>query len=711
MPSYTKTVELSHGRGSDSLAEEEEVFLIGDITQGRGILQWRTRPFELLASGIVELHAHQTGQEDLLVLDGSPPQGPAATGWHIAWNGTELRPSPLLLAEEGLASLEYWTVNPEVLCGLTFAAEAIQEDGSSTSFYAIRIAENAYTKLRIFRDFTQEEQLKAEWLTYQFAEEVRHVGYGYVDPRDIVLNRESGTLVAYVSDRRAIEGRVHRVPWDATAKRFQTVNWASLQHCVFRSTTFHEPQQLALCQGEVYLVNRTALLKVGSPEPLYTGLVGAVGLLLDEDASVAFVTDRGPDNTGRLLRIPLRPNGGPPEVLQEHLGLSGYLEWADEARSAFYLPLPSQKKVLRVSNVRHGTPGLSEALREFSESMPTQSVRSLVKLTERLRLVLSEAEAGRLELDLAVAPSELMLGIGLVPFQYIKQPSYPNTPDLSEPDLGKADTSSTSYFFQVNKAPFGGTLHLMLNHKRAHELGARYYCIRAYNGAEPVAVPGIARNFRDWRWGVSLEGKPVWVEEELPLTRSGDHELFSVRDPDDQWERPYLGGLLHSRGLNNGLARLEVCFFDAHKRVMSGLGVSRWVLIDNTTASVSLSLPRLKGQVKPLHCGALVYGPDKDAATLQFDFAVSHPNDNALFSLGFHGAGQWRGALSVSGKPSQVDSPREVTVRQLIGNCNVATVSVVLSCSVQVTDGYQWMGGASTTLSFILVPEGTPMDE
>jgi hypothetical protein len=704
MPSYTKTVELSHGRGSDRLPDEEDVYLIGDLTQGRGILQWRTRPFELLSSGTLELRAHQTGQEDLLVLDGS-------RAWHLAWDGKQLRPNPLLLEGEGLAPLEYWGMHPEVLSGLTYTQESLPEDGGSMSFYAIRIAENAYTKLQLFRDPTNEEQLKARWLTYQFSEEIRHAGYGYVDPRDIILSRENGMRVAYVSDRRALEGRVHRVPWDMNVHRFQTVNWASLEHCVFRSTTLNEPQQLALSQDGVYLVNRTALLKLGCPEPLYDGLVGAMGLLLNEDASVAFVTDRGPDNTGRLLRIPLRPNSGPPEVLQESLGLSGYLEWADEARTAFYVPLPIQKQVLRVDNVGHGTPSVSGPLREFSESMPTQAVRSIVRLTERMRLVLSEAEAGRLEVDLAVAPGELVLGMGLVPFQYIQQPSYPNAPDLGEPGLGRADTARTSYFFQVDKVPFGGNLHLMLNHKRAYSLGARYYCVRAYNGAETRPVPGIAQNFRDRRWGVSLEGKPGWVEEELPLTRSGEDDLFSLRDPDEQWERPYLGCILHSRGLNDGLVRLEVGFFDGNKVRMSGLTVSRWVLIDNTFATVSLPLPRLNGQVKPLHCGALVYGPDKDAARLQFDFAVHHPNDNARFSLAFRSAGQWRGELTVTGKASRVDSPREVTVRQLLGHCNVAHVHAVLSCAVQVTNGYQWMGGASVALSFMLVPEGTPLDD
>jgi hypothetical protein len=720
MTTYKKTADLILGRGSDYLPDDDYAYILGDMSHGRGIIRWRTKPFDLLAQGVLKLQADQTGLDEMIALDGSDPMN----NWHLLWNGTELQVSPMLMDGEGITQLSNWNTEPASLSSLTYSLESFQEDGTSPSVYAVRISTNAYAKLRIFKDATDGNQLKAEWFTYQFEEEVQHVGFGYSDPRDIVLERQNGQLVAYVSDKRFptsnSEARVYRVAWDEEQKAFQTVSWTSTQNAMFRSNSFNDPQQLALCRGSLYMVNKTALLKVGTQQPVYNGLVNAMGLLMSEDGSTAFVTDRGGVNgVGRLLRLQLSSSGVTATVLNNNLGnisLNGYLEWADETRSAFYVPVPAQNKVLLVSSLQDSAPTISGHQPEFSkkllndESTPL-AVSSIIMLSQRIRLLVGPAEAGRLEVDLDLIPGEVVLGIGFVPFQFIKQPTNPAAPDLTEPGLGKADTSSTGYFFQVNKVPFGGNLHLMLYHKGAHQVGARYYSVRAYNAGEAAPVSGIAQNFRDLRWDVPMYGKPGWVEDGPTLIKHNGDDLFNVRHPDDLWYNPYLGTILHSPGLKNGVARLEIRFYDENKVVMSNLTVRKWVLIDNNNASVSLSLPRLNGLVKTLHCGCMAYGPNKDAAKLQFDYAVHHPTDNAYFSLSFYGAGEWRGGLTVSGKPSQTDSPKEVTVRQLIGNCNVANLYVVLSASVRITNGYHWIGGDSTALSFTLVPEGTPLDE
>ncbi|HZI05548.1 MAG TPA: hypothetical protein VEZ71_16060, partial [Archangium sp.] len=244
MTTYKKTSDLILGRGSDYLPDDDYAYLIGDITQGRGIIRWRTKPFDLLASGTLKLQAHQTGIDDLLVLDDSTePADPMLGNWHISWNGTELQVGPVMLEGEGLAQLASWSMEPAALSSIEYSQQSFQEDGNSQSVYAVRITENAYAKLRLFKDAADGNQLKAEWFTYQFEEEVQHVGFGYFDPRDIVLERQNGQLVAYVSDKRSpslsAEARVHRVVWDEVQKKFQTVNWASTQHAVFRSTTLN----------------------------------------------------------------------------------------------------------------------------------------------------------------------------------------------------------------------------------------------------------------------------------------------------------------------------------------------------------------------------------------------------------------------------------------------------------------------------------------
>lgn len=83
----------------------------------------------------------------------------------------------------------------------------------------------------------------------------------------------------------------------------------------------------------------------------------------------------------------------------------------------------------------------------------------------------------------------LLEGIGFVPFDWV--------------DAGLADTTShgPTYFFQVQGAPFGGSLPVMVNFLRAALDGAAYYqvkvdnavrteCSTGHGGTAPSTPPG-----------------------------------------------------------------------------------------------------------------------------------------------------------------------------------------------------------------------------
>ncbi|WP_156349831.1 hypothetical protein [Archangium gephyra] len=49
------------------------------------------------------------------------------------------------------------------------------------------------------------------------------------------------------------------------------------------------------------------------------------------------------------------------------------------------------------------------------------------------------------------------------------------------------------------------------------------------------------------------------------------------------------------------------------------------------------------------------------------------------------------------------------TVYDIIGDCNVANVYIRLGTEVRVTNGYWWIYGNATDLSFTLVPDSVPL--
>lgn len=696
--SYTKIDTIIGGRGADSLPGSEYIYFLerNNPTNATGLInEWRVTPYALISSGIDELTPAG------LDLDGDG-------GWDILWDGVDLFPD----MSSGLTRIPRYDTDAESLPELVYGSGGFPEDGNSTAgnCYAVSTISGDFAKLRVFKD-TTDGKSKVEWATYRFGKYITPVGFGYQDPRDLVLAVENGVTVAYVSALRKVNGRdvgtVYRVPRDdaSGSRLFKPVSTSHIVATWPNEATRNNPRQLALHNDYLYIVNGDALLRVRvntsvklPPEVVYTGLTGATGLLLSEDGTRAYVTDMGVDaasgKAGRLLSININSSGigSLHKVLRTDLGPTGLLEWADAERTAIYLSRLDANEVIRLSDLEAPTLAAEPVL----ASAPMRS-QSVMVMTTRGLFIVSDDEIGTMAMELPVDPGILVMGIGHVPFQFIEQ-------DENSPNAGRANTSGTTYFFQVNNVPFGGTLHLMINHKSAYVAGARYYRVRFIQAdGTIVSVPG---GFTDFLWNRSMAR---WDQAPTSqLTMSGFTGLYPLRVPTDLWYNAYLGAVLNSHYLKNGLSRLEVSFFDGAGKPVSGLSYQRLLLIDNNNASVSLKLPVIGGREQTLTCGALQYKAKTDEFLL--DYKVFHPNNNAVYSLNLYRGGQWLPPpVSESGKVADANPPKVTTVQDILGACNIANVSIGLSVGVRVTDGYQWIGSAYTSFSFTMVPDSIPL--
>ncbi|WP_147332936.1 hypothetical protein [Archangium gephyra] len=703
MAGYEKITSVVGGRGSDRLPDSDFTYFIarGDPSGAFGqIGEWSINSYELVSRGVTKLTS--SGVD----LDGGGAGGIA----DIVWDGTEVSSGGL----SGLVRIPSMDAEPGSLPELAFDYDAhFPEMGDSTrgNFYAAVTSSDNFSKLRIYKNAADGE-VKVEWFTYRFTFTPK--GFGFQDPRDIVLAVENGVTVAYVSAVRSVRsgtsfklvGTVHRVPRNDVpgSRDFKTLspspyvvaNWDPSSEPAGRNN----PQQLALHDGRLYVANGDVIVRVDpvtvTKLPVCVGLKGATGLLLSKDGSQAYVTDT--EKGGRLLSLKLNPSTGMYSVEKElvtGIGRTGFLEWADDERTSFYLPLPDGNEVRRIGDLGAPAGITSQTLLSASTGGPNKPYSVSVLSNHRL-LIVSDSELGNLSMEISVAPGVLVMGIGLVPFTFINQ-------DSGSPNAGRADTSGTSYFFQVNNVPFGGWLNLMINHEGAYELGARYYQVRFLQDGVPVSV---SNGFTDAKWNATTARWEMVSTSHVALGSLA--ELYPVRSPTELWYNPYFGAEMNSTLLKNGVRTLVVTFFDAGGNPIPGASFERILRIDNNRSSLSLSLPVIGGRDQALTCGALQYKLKTDEFLL--DYKVSHPTGDAIYSLSIYGGGRWLPApISESGRVGDAAPPKVKTVYDIIGDCNVANVYIRLGTEVRVTNGYWWIYGNATDLSFTLVPDSVPL--
>jgi sugar lactone lactonase YvrE len=453
--------------------------------------------------------------------------------------------------------------------------------------FAVRTGNGNYAKAQVL---SYGYDLQIRWTTYQLAPMYQVLGTGYDQPEDVKV--AASETHAYVTER---SGSLLRVELANAGRAFATVV----------STGMTAPHQLVLDEptNQAYVVEFAPagrLLRIdltsGAQTVLAAGLQNAIGLLLTHDRQFAYVSEQA--GTGRVVRIRL-DNGHREEVIG---GLTApfMMTWSDPGETGILIA--ERDPANRVTRIDLAS---APATRTTVATTPFRPSSVAVVSPTRL-LVCCDQTIAQLDLTSSVytPAGTMLLGIGHVPADRISRSS-----PLNPATDGYADTSlDEGYFFPVKDAPFGGTLPVMFNHERAYAEGARYYKLEV-DGVEP------RQSFTDYRWSTSTNR---FQAQAVNPTATG---YYRVRAPSELWYHHWLGYLLNTRGLSNGLHVITIRLFETASgatEIGSGADAGRSVAvqIDNTVPLVAIEKIFHDG-MEVNTCGLVTSGSD------QFTFRIT----------------------------------------------------------------------------------------
>jgi hypothetical protein len=482
-----------------------------------------------------------------------------------------------------LLELAYSTANID---GSVGAANQL----TNGTVFAVRTAAGNVAKAQVL---SYGYDLQIRWTTYQLAPMYQVLGTGYDQPEDVKVT--AGETHAYITER---SGSLLRVALNTPVPPDRS-------NAAVVSSGMTAPHQLVLDEAtnQAYVVEYAPLgrllridLASGAQTVLSAAVENAIGLLLTQDRQFAYVAEQA--GTGRVVRIRL-DNGHREEVIGG-LAAPFMMTWTDAGETGILIA--ERDPANRVTRVN-----LADAPATKTTVATTPFRPSSVAVVSPTRLLVC-CDQTIAQLDLASSiytpAGTMLLGIGHVPADRISR----STP-LDPATDGYADTTvDPGYFFQVKDAPFGGTLPLMFNHERAWAEGARYYKLEV-DGVEP------RQSFTDYRWSTSanrFQAQPV---------NPSATGYYRVRAPSELWYNHWLGYLLDTAGLANGLHEITLRIFAGTSEATeigggADTGRSVVVQIDNTVPLVAIEkIFHDGGEVGT--CGLVTSGSD------QFTFRIT----------------------------------------------------------------------------------------
>lgn len=451
-----------------------------------------------------------------------------------------------------LGSVSYSGLSAAELAALPYSSDPIAANvGAGNLLYdgavfAIRTTAGHYTKVQITN---YDYNLQFRFRTYRIPTAYQVIGTGYNQPEDIALSSDGQH--AYVTERNGNFLRVDLA--DADRGRAQQL-----------VSGLTAPHQIAMDElhGYAYTVEFATsgrLLQIdlnsGTLTTLATDLDHAIGLAMTGDGAYAYVSEQS-GSGGRIRRIELA--SGNKETIRTGLTAPFFLRWTDPGESGLlFTERAPANRVMRLD--------LSDGsfATQLISNVPHLPSCAVVINPFRL-LVCSDQVISQLDLDQSVytATGPILLGIGHVPFDRIFD--------------GYADTTGDpGYFFQVKDAPFGGTLPIMLNHRRAYDNGARYYKL-SVDGSEP------RQSFNDYKWSTSGN------RFNLTTTNPSSGGYYRLRRPNELWYHPWLGYRLQTGALSNGLHTITVQLFGSASAASAMGSYTIDVRIDNTLPEAAI---------------------------------------------------------------------------------------------------------------------------
>lgn len=614
------------------------------------------------------------------------------------WSAATATLSRLFSTELSTLSGAFDSVTPDEIRNSTFSSNPIS--GITTGVFGAKLSTPGhYSKLHIYDDGGT---TKLDWKTYEIDSIPTPAGslYWISDPRDIVITDDGSrvyvTAVNSITQQKGVF-EVQRLPFPAASpiwdRHFANtgimINDASLP--------MTNPQQMALdaSGAELYVASDDGVFRIstsnGTTVKMVEDLSNATGLLLGASGLEIIVSD---DLGLRIIDlsnyagspIPASPF---PDQLHSQPGGHGFLTWSDSTYSSIYKAVPNGGSVELINLTDLTAPPATIVI-------PPSSPWSVEVLSDCDIFIASDTELGTFATCIPVT-GEWFMGIGHVPFNFIDEVT------------GKADTTpATGYFFRVKDVPFGGGLHLMLNHEEAYYGTARWFRVTLDNNGNTRT---ITDSFTELLW----HDNNASFERETVAATGGPLDAYPIRHPDDYWYNPYRGTIINTSVSDNGLNRLIVDFLDDSGNVL--LTKEHNVLIDNNRTQASLFLARsgnpVPAQYPVLDCGCVTYSSKNDR--VEIDFSASHPEGFGSYKLYVYRGGSHLPALHERAPVSNVDTLITKTTQQggvpihvgdILGDCNIALVHIALRVPSYVINGYGWIDlGSRRDVHFTYVPD------
>jgi hypothetical protein len=421
------------------------------------VLRLRVTPLERVSEGSRLVTSSPATQ---INLDAGP--------WDVQWTTAPATPflsgsnaSAPKLARSGSVTLYKYSaapsgglqgIDPASLPLLAYSGNAILESGQNDVYYAAKLSSANYSVFRVYKDPVDATKTRFDWISYKLNSNADIVGFGYDDPRDIVLSEDLSVAYVTAKDENGLD-RLLAVPNTSANHLIPAYNaygisssFAIDTHDPTQGLELNNVQQIALHGGNVYVVDAQWLWCIDptgtSPQTPIAALPnGGVGLLIDT-TGIAIITD----TLGNILQVditaasPVATQLPPPTSSLP--GPTGFLAWTDDSKTAFFAGVLDPDNKMYV--VDRANPAISLMLDLSTLAPPLADPWSVEVLSPSRLFIACNNELGTL--SLAIASNALVLGIGLVPFDYIIQAP-------ASPDRGRADTTqATGYFYQVNNA-------------------------------------------------------------------------------------------------------------------------------------------------------------------------------------------------------------------------------------------------------------------
>lgn len=503
----------------------------------------------------------------------SPPGTGIVPPYDVFWDqhtGTIRSMDPVNGAKIiNLGTVNFNAISHAELLGLGFGTTPIVGNAGPSNqlvngdVFAVLTTTGNYAKVKVLN---YGYNIQIQWVTYHVGPRYQVLGTGYTQPEDIKVS--SDETHAYVTER---SGNFLRLDLANANRSMATV----------LSSGMTAPHQIVLDEdhNQAYVVefaNPGRLIRInlttGAQTVLVNNLERAIGLLLTQDFIFAYVSEQasGPAG-GRVSRIQL--STGNREVLVTGMTSPFFMTWTDAGESGILIA--ERDPANRVTRINLTQVPITTS--PVAIGVPFRPSSVAVKAATQL-LICSDQEITQMDLTASVyqATGPMLLGIGHVPVDRISR----HTP-LDPVADGYANTTvDPSYFFQVKDAPFGGSLPIMFNHERAYSDGAGYYRLQV-DGVE------TRQNWSDYRWSTTTNSFVLQQVNPSPLG------YYRVRPPSELWYNHWLGYILDTSGLSNGLHTIAVKLF-ASQTLGSEIGSasdpgrSMMVRIDNSWPHVSI---------------------------------------------------------------------------------------------------------------------------